>query len=77
MRCFCCSGGRLGQMQSLAGLAAVLAKFSVSPAPETKRELVSDPKSSIVQNIVGGIPLVFTARDSPVSVTDDHTSRSL
>lgn len=51
-------------MQSLAGLAAVLAKFSVVPAPETKRELVSDPKSSIVQNIVGGIPLIFTARDS-------------
>lgn len=61
-------------MQSLAGLAAVLAKFSVAPAAETKRELVSDPKSSIVQNIVGGIPLIFTARDS---LAHDDTSRSL
>ncbi|KAH9638029.1 hypothetical protein HF086_014890 [Spodoptera exigua] len=60
-----CIGGRLGQMQSLAGLAAVLAKFSVSPAPETKRELVSDPTSSIVQNIIGGIPLMFHARHAP------------
>lgn len=52
-------------MQSLAGLAAVLAKFSVAPAPDTKRELESDPTSSIVQNIVGGIPLMFHARHAP------------
>ncbi|XP_021191721.2 cytochrome P450 6B6-like [Helicoverpa armigera] len=71
-----CIGGRLGQMQSLAGLAAVLAKFSVSPAPETRRELVSDPKSSIVQNIVGGIPLMFEARHPPAPLADDN-SRSL
>lgn len=49
-------------MQSLAGLAAVLAAFTVKPAPETRRHLISDPKSSIVQNIIGGIPLIFEPR---------------
>ncbi|KAJ0174920.1 hypothetical protein K1T71_009061 [Dendrolimus kikuchii] len=58
-----CIGGRLGQMQSLAGLAAVLARFTVRPAPETRRHLISDPKSSIVQNIIGGIPLIFEPRE--------------
>lgn len=49
-------------MQSLAGLAAVLARFTVTPAEETKRELVPDPKSIIVQNVIGGIPLRFQRR---------------
>ncbi|XP_052755391.1 cytochrome P450 6B2-like [Galleria mellonella] len=57
-----CIGGRLGQMQSVAGLAAVLARFTVEPASESKRELTSDPKSNIVQNILGGIPLIFRER---------------
>lgn len=49
-------------MQSLAGLAAILAKLTVSPAPATRRELISDPRALIVQNVVGGIPLNFTQR---------------
>ncbi|KAI5646231.1 cytochrome p450 domain-containing protein [Phthorimaea operculella] len=57
-----CIGGRLGKMQSLAGLAAVLSRFTVIPAPESNPRLISDPKSSIVQNIIGGIPLVFARR---------------
>ncbi|KAM3960456.1 cytochrome P450 6B7-like [Aphomia sociella] len=58
-----CIGGRLGQMQSVAGLATILARFSVEPASETRKELISDPKSNIVQNIVGGIPLIFRERN--------------
>lgn len=49
-------------MQSLAGLAAVLARFTVAPAEETQRELVPDPKSIIVQNVMGGVPLRFQRR---------------
>ncbi|XP_026741446.1 cytochrome P450 6B6-like [Trichoplusia ni] len=71
-----CIGGRLGQMQSLAGLAAVLAKFTLSPAENTLRELVSDPKSSIVQNIIGGIPLMFHPR-AGVGAADIDSCRSL
>lgn len=69
------TGGRLGHMQSMAGLAAVLAKFTVTPAENTPRVLESDPKASIVQNIIGGIPLMFHAR-TPVC-TDVEDSRSL
>ncbi|CAH2063905.1 unnamed protein product, partial [Iphiclides podalirius] len=35
-----CIGERLGQMQSLAGLAAVLSRYTVEPAPETLRNPV-------------------------------------
>lgn len=63
-------------MQSLAGLAAVLAKFTLSPAENTLRELVSDPKSSIVQNIIGGIPLMFHPR-AGVGAADIDSCRSL
>ncbi|KOB64674.1 Cytochrome CYP6AB14, partial [Operophtera brumata] len=46
-----CIGARLGKMQSLAGLAAVLSQFSVTPAPNTLRKPTVDPKSGIVQVI--------------------------
>ncbi|XP_014371344.2 cytochrome P450 6a2 [Papilio machaon] len=58
-----CIGERLGQMQSLAGLAGVLARCAVSPGPSTRRNLSIDPKTSIVQSVRGGVPLVFTERD--------------
>ncbi|XP_047995950.1 cytochrome P450 6B6-like [Leguminivora glycinivorella] len=57
-----CIGERLGLMQSLAGLAAVLSKFTVSPAPETVRRPKVEPKSGIVQTIKGGLPLMFKER---------------
>ncbi|CAG9791112.1 unnamed protein product [Diatraea saccharalis] len=57
-----CIGERLGQMQSLAGLAAVLSKFSVRPAPETVRHPRVDPPAGIVQSILGGLPLLFEER---------------
>ncbi|XP_047038359.1 cytochrome P450 6B6-like [Helicoverpa zea] len=57
-----CIGERLGLMQSLAGLAAVLSEFTVEPAPETLRYPVVDPQSSIVQSVQGGLPLMFRPR---------------
>ncbi|XP_063830192.1 cytochrome P450 6B6-like [Ostrinia nubilalis] len=57
-----CIGERLGHMQSLAGLAAVLSKFTVEPAPETVRKPRVYPKSGIVQSIDGGLPLLFKER---------------
>ncbi|XP_061720091.1 cytochrome P450 6B6-like [Cydia pomonella] len=57
-----CIGERLGLMQSLAGLAAVLSKFTVSPAPESVRRPKVEPKSGVVQTIKGGLPLMFKER---------------
>ncbi|XP_026753945.1 cytochrome P450 6B6-like [Galleria mellonella] len=57
-----CIGGRLGLMQSLAGLAAILSQFRVEPAPETKRYPTVDPTSHVVQSISGGLPLLFNQR---------------
>ncbi|KAI5643961.1 cytochrome p450 domain-containing protein [Phthorimaea operculella] len=57
-----CIGARLGQMQSLCGLAAVLSRFSVRPAAGAPRRLRVDPRSIVVQNVLGGVPLLFTRR---------------
>uniref|UniRef100_A0AAU7N398 unspecific monooxygenase n=1 Tax=Maruca vitrata TaxID=497515 RepID=A0AAU7N398_MARVT len=59
-----CIGERLGLMQSLAGLAAVLSRFSVEPAPETVLHPTINPASGIVQGIKGGLPLTFKLRNS-------------
>ncbi|CAH2107791.1 unnamed protein product [Euphydryas editha] len=57
-----CIGERLGLMQSLAGLAAILARFSVRPAPSTIRHPLVDPNPGSVQTVKGGIPLLFIER---------------
>ncbi|XP_053608538.1 cytochrome P450 6B6-like [Plodia interpunctella] len=57
-----CIGERLGLMQSLAGLAAVLSRFTVEPAPETKRYPSVETRADIVQAIDGGLPLMFRQR---------------
>ncbi|KOB64673.1 Cytochrome P450 [Operophtera brumata] len=57
-----CIGARLGLMQSLAGLAAVLSQFSVEPAPSSLKHPVVDPRSNIVQSIQNGLPLIFRER---------------
>ncbi|XP_013141588.1 PREDICTED: cytochrome P450 6B2-like [Papilio polytes] len=57
-----CIGERLGLMQSLAGLAAVLSRYTVEPAPQTQRHPTVDPTSNIVQSVIGGIPLMFRPR---------------
>ncbi|KAL0851479.1 hypothetical protein ABMA28_007276 [Loxostege sticticalis] len=58
-----CVGYRLGLMQSLAGLAAVLSQFTVEPAPESVRFPEVDPTSDVVQSPKGGkLPLIFKRR---------------
>ncbi|KPJ15944.1 Cytochrome P450 6B6 [Papilio machaon] len=57
-----CIGTRLGEMQSLAGLAAVLHKFTVEPSHKTQRDLKVNHWMNVVQGVVGGIPLKLTLR---------------
>ncbi|XP_072940503.1 cytochrome P450 6B7-like [Epargyreus clarus] len=57
-----CIGLRLGQMQSLAGLAALLQKFTVEPCAATQREIKVDHKQNVVQGVVGGMPLKLRLR---------------
>ncbi|XP_013191571.1 cytochrome P450 6B6 [Amyelois transitella] len=57
-----CIGERLGIMQSLAGLAAVLSRFTVEPAPNTKRHPSVETRADVVQAIDGGLPLMFRER---------------
>ncbi|XP_047998830.1 cytochrome P450 6B2-like [Leguminivora glycinivorella] len=57
-----CIGERLGYMQSLAGLAALLSQFSVAPSISTLRKPIIDPKVLGVQSVKGGLPLTLTAR---------------
>ncbi|KAL0810957.1 hypothetical protein ABMA28_010251 [Loxostege sticticalis] len=57
-----CIGERLGLMQSLAGLAAILSKFSVAPSRSSKREPEADPFSGIIQTMKGGVPLSLIPR---------------
>nr|ARA91611.1 cytochrome P450 monooxygenase [Pieris rapae] len=58
-----CIGARLGQMQSLAGLAAVLKQFSVEPSTKTRLDLQVNPWSNVVQIVDGGIPLKLKLRE--------------
>ncbi|XP_059047416.1 cytochrome P450 6B5-like [Achroia grisella] len=58
-----CTGERLGVMQSLAGLAAILSKFTVVPAPESKEHPETDHTANFVQAIKGGLPLLFKERN--------------
>ncbi|XP_063384415.1 cytochrome P450 6B2-like [Cydia fagiglandana] len=57
-----CIGERLGYMQSLAGLAALLTHFSVAPSISTRRKLTMDTKVVSVQRVKGGLPLALIAR---------------
>ncbi|CAK1548816.1 unnamed protein product [Leptosia nina] len=57
-----CIGERLGIMQALAGVAAVLHNFSVVPSKSTKRYPPIDPTSTLIQNVLGGLPLSLQKR---------------
>ncbi|XP_013177589.1 PREDICTED: cytochrome P450 6B2-like, partial [Papilio xuthus] len=59
-----CIGTRLGEMQSLAGLAAVLHKFRVEPSQLTRRDLKVNQWMNVVQGVIGGIPLKLTLRNT-------------
>ncbi|XP_063621076.1 probable cytochrome P450 6a13 [Cydia splendana] len=58
-----CIGSRLGEMQSLAGLAAVLQACSVAPASTTKQVPPLNSRSNVIQAVKGGLPLQLTVRD--------------
>ncbi|XP_063366352.1 cytochrome P450 6B2-like [Cydia amplana] len=57
-----CIGERLGIMQSLAGLAALLSQFSVTPGKSTVRHPPLDPSVFLVQSVLGGMPLMLVPR---------------
>ncbi|XP_073954723.1 cytochrome P450 6B2-like [Choristoneura fumiferana] len=57
-----CIGERLGHMQSLAGMAALLSRFSVVPSASTIRHPPIDPAVVVVQSIQGGLPLTLIER---------------
>lgn len=53
----------MAMMQSMAGLAAILSHFDVTPAPASVRRPTVNPKSNLVQGVIGGLPLIFTPRN--------------
>ncbi|XP_045774770.1 cytochrome P450 6B5-like [Maniola jurtina] len=57
-----CIGERMGIMQSMAGVATILSKFTVAPSRSSVRKPRIDPKSILVQNIIGGLPLALKRR---------------
>ncbi|XP_023946091.2 cytochrome P450 6B5-like [Bicyclus anynana] len=57
-----CIGERMGIMQSLAGVATILKNFTVTPSRSSLRKPRIDPKSIIVQSIIGGLPLSLKRR---------------
>ncbi|CAG5025116.1 unnamed protein product [Parnassius apollo] len=57
-----CVGARLGQMQSLAALAAILQKFSVEPAKCSVRNPKPEPTSIVSEGFVDGLPLKIKKR---------------
>ncbi|CAG9793740.1 unnamed protein product [Diatraea saccharalis] len=60
-----CVGARLGQMQSMAGIAAVLQKYTVEPAGCSVRNPPPDPAGIVSEGFVGGLPLKFKRRSPP------------
>ncbi|XP_030037523.2 cytochrome P450 6B2-like [Manduca sexta] len=59
-----CIGARLGEMQSLAGLAAILHKFTVEPAPSSRLEVQIDTTMNVIQKLEGGLYLTLKSRKS-------------
>lgn len=62
-----CIGERLALMQSLAGLAAILSRFTVEPAPESTRHPAYDPLSEITLMVKGQLPLLLKKRSDTVT----------
>ncbi|XP_034834771.1 cytochrome P450 6B6-like [Maniola hyperantus] len=57
-----CIGERMGIMQSMAGVATILSKLTVAPSRSSIRKPRIDPKSILIQNIIGGLPLALKRR---------------
>jgi cytochrome P450 family 6 len=56
------TGERLGLMQSLAGIAAILSKFSIVPSKNSVRNPLIEPLSGPVQLFKGGLPVLLKHR---------------
>lgn len=50
-------------MQSMAGLAAVLQKYTVEPAACTVRNPLPEPTGIVAEGFVGGLPLKIKKRE--------------
>ncbi|XP_026749603.2 cytochrome P450 6B5-like [Galleria mellonella] len=61
-----CIGERLALMQSLAGLAAILSRFTVEPAPESTRHPAYDPLTEITLMIKDELPLLLKKRSNTI-----------
>ncbi|KAJ0178428.1 hypothetical protein K1T71_006251 [Dendrolimus kikuchii] len=57
-----CVASKLGLMQSLAGLAAVLQKFTVEPAACSVKYPKSEPTGSVTERFADGLPLKIRKR---------------
>ncbi|XP_075978670.1 cytochrome P450 6B2-like [Anticarsia gemmatalis] len=57
-----CVGARLGQMQSMAGLAAVLQKYTVEPAACSLKDPLPEPTGIVSEGFIGGLPLKIKRR---------------
>ncbi|XP_073947437.1 cytochrome P450 6B5-like [Choristoneura fumiferana] len=57
-----CVGARLGLMQSMAGVAALLQKFTVEPAACSVRNPTPEPTATVAESFVGGLPLKLRRR---------------
>ncbi|XP_050670466.1 cytochrome P450 6B2-like [Leptidea sinapis] len=57
-----CVGARLGLMQSMAGIAAILHRFDVEPSSESIRNPKTDPTGIVSENFAGGLPLKLRKR---------------
>ncbi|NP_001104007.1 cytochrome P450, family 6, subfamily ab, polypeptide 5 [Bombyx mori] len=58
-----CVGERLGQMLSMAGLVAVLQKYTVEPVEISLRDPIPDPTTTVSEGFVHGLPLKLRRRE--------------
>ncbi|CAH0729573.1 unnamed protein product, partial [Brenthis ino] len=57
-----CVAARLGKMLAMAGIVAILQKFTVEPCAMSKRNPFPDPKGIVSENFIGGLPLKLKKR---------------
>ncbi|KPJ15328.1 Cytochrome P450 6B6 [Papilio machaon] len=57
-----CIGGRLGIIESLTGLVGLLQKFTVEPAPSSKKDIKSKKTAYLVQVNDDGVPVKLIPR---------------
>ncbi|XP_045766320.1 cytochrome P450 6B7-like [Maniola jurtina] len=58
-----CIAARLGKLLAMAGIAAILQKFSVEPCEKSKLEPIPDPMAIVSEGFIGGLPLKLRKRE--------------